>query len=111
MFAVNQDDGLDRRHAELVIRELAKFHAISFCMKYGSNDRLLDAYPYLQVASFMWMMSFMVSLFFVNSSLITTIIELNRDQVWKKYVMLHAIRYLNLNFVICGDKFSVFHIN
>ena len=49
MFAVNQDDGLDRRHAELVIRELAKFHAISFCMKYGSNDRLLDAYPYLQV--------------------------------------------------------------
>jgi hypothetical protein len=50
MFAVNQDDGLDRRHAELVIRELAKFHAISFCMKSGSNDRLLDAYPYLQVA-------------------------------------------------------------
>ena len=49
MFAVNQDDGLDRRHAELVIRELAKFHAISYCMKAGSNDRLLDAYPYLKV--------------------------------------------------------------
>ena len=49
MFAVNQDDGLDRRHAELVIRELAKFHAISYCMKAGNNHRLLDAYPYLQV--------------------------------------------------------------
>jgi hypothetical protein len=49
MFAVNQDDGLDRRHAELVIRELAKFHAISYCMKAGNNNRLLDAYPYLQV--------------------------------------------------------------
>ncbi len=32
-----------------MIRELAKFHAISYCMKGGSNDRLLDAYPYLQV--------------------------------------------------------------
>ncbi len=49
MFAVNQDDGLDRRHAELVIRELAKFHAISYCMKAGKNDSLLEAYPYLQV--------------------------------------------------------------
>jgi len=49
MFAVNQDDGLDRRHAELVIRELAKFHAISYCMKMGKNERLLEAYSYLQV--------------------------------------------------------------
>ena len=38
---------MDRRHAELVIRELAKFHAISYCMKSGSNQSLLEAYPYL----------------------------------------------------------------
>ena len=38
MYAVNQDSGLDRRHAELVVREIAKFHAISYCMKQGSND-------------------------------------------------------------------------
>ncbi len=38
MYAVGQDSGLDRRHSELVIRELAKFHAISYCMKQGSND-------------------------------------------------------------------------
>jgi hypothetical protein len=63
MFAVNQDDGLDRRHAELVIRELAKFHAISFCMKSGSNERLLDAYPYLQVASFLFVTPFSMFLF------------------------------------------------
>ena len=46
-FAIDQDSGLDRRHAELVIRELAKFHAISYCMKDGRNDNLLNAYPYL----------------------------------------------------------------
>lgn len=46
-FAQLQDDGLDRPHAELVIRELAKFHAISFCMKKGSNDWILERYPYL----------------------------------------------------------------
>lgn len=46
-FAVNQDDGLDRRHSELVIRELAKFHAISYCMKQGQNDFILEQYPYL----------------------------------------------------------------
>ena len=46
-FALEQDSGLDRRHAELVIRELAKFHAISYCMKKGSNDNLLNAYGYL----------------------------------------------------------------
>lgn len=44
---MGQDNGLDRRHAELVIRELAKFHAISYCMKKGSNDSLLNAYNYL----------------------------------------------------------------
>ena len=46
-FALDQDNGLDRRHAELVIRELAKFHAISYCMKNGSNENLLNSYPYL----------------------------------------------------------------
>ena len=46
-FAIGQDSGLNRRHAELVIRELAKFHAISYCMKKGSNDSLLNAYTYL----------------------------------------------------------------
>ena len=46
-FAVGQDEGLNRRHAELVIRELAKFHAISFCMKDGNNERILDKYKYL----------------------------------------------------------------
>ena len=46
-FAIGQDSGLNRRHAELVIRELAKFHAISYCMKKGSNDNLLNAYAYL----------------------------------------------------------------
>ena len=46
-FALEQDSGLDRRHAELVIRELAKFHAISYCMKKGDNDNLLNAYGYL----------------------------------------------------------------
>ena len=44
---MNQDSGLNRRHAELVIRELAKFHAISFCMKEGSNEFMLDKYGYL----------------------------------------------------------------
>ena len=47
MFAVGQDNGLNRRHAELVIRELAKFHAISFCMKEGSNQQMLEKYSYL----------------------------------------------------------------
>jgi len=47
MFAVGQDSGLNRRHAELVIRELAKFHAISFCMKEGSNANMLEKYAYL----------------------------------------------------------------
>ncbi|XP_040564435.1 uncharacterized protein [Lepeophtheirus salmonis] len=47
MFAFNQDSGLDRRHAELVIRELAKFHAISFCMKEGDNNKMLQNYNYL----------------------------------------------------------------
>ena len=47
MFAVGQDEGLNRRHAELVIRELAKFHAMSFCMKDGSNERILQKYKYL----------------------------------------------------------------
>ena len=46
-FALEQDSGLDRKHSELVIRELAKFHAISFCMKKGSNANMLEAYPYL----------------------------------------------------------------
>jgi len=46
-FAVGQDNGLNRRHAELVIRELAKFHAISYCMKKGSNDNMLNTYAYL----------------------------------------------------------------
>ena len=44
---MGQDEGLDRRHAELVIRELAKFHAISFCMKGGCNARMLENYKYL----------------------------------------------------------------
>lgn len=44
---MGQDKGLDRRHAELVIRELAKFHAISYCMKQGNNANLLEAYKYL----------------------------------------------------------------
>ena len=30
-----------------MIRELAKFHAISYCMKGGQNDRILDKYKYL----------------------------------------------------------------
>ena len=47
MFALDQDSGLDRAHSELVIRELAKFHAISFCMKQGSNEAILEKYPYL----------------------------------------------------------------
>jgi hypothetical protein len=34
-------------HAELVIRELAKFHAISFCMKGGNNESILEKYKYL----------------------------------------------------------------
>ena len=46
-FALEQDSGLDRKHSELVIRELAKFHAISFCMKKGSNANILENYPYL----------------------------------------------------------------
>ncbi|CAM6055219.1 unnamed protein product [Sphagnum tenellum] len=46
-FAVEQDDGLDRVHSELVIREMAKFHAISYCMKKGENDFMLERYPYL----------------------------------------------------------------
>ena len=44
---MEQDSGLDRRHAELVIRELAKFHAISYCMKNDNNENLLNAYGYL----------------------------------------------------------------
>ena len=43
-FALEQDSGLDRAHSELVIRELAKFHAISFCMKQGDNGKLLERY-------------------------------------------------------------------
>ena len=46
-FALEQDSGLDRVHSELVIRELAKFHAISFCMKAGDNKKLLERYPCL----------------------------------------------------------------
>ncbi len=53
-FASNQEEGLDRRHSELVVREMAKFHAISYCMKLkgGSsldecNAALLERYPYL----------------------------------------------------------------
>ena len=46
-FAIDQDNGLDRKHAELVIRELAKFHAISYCMKEGDNENLLKCYTYL----------------------------------------------------------------
>ena len=44
---MDQDSGLDRRHSELVIRELAKFHAISYCMKGGRNAFVTEQYPYL----------------------------------------------------------------
>ena len=47
--AIGQDNGLNRRHAELVIRELAKFHAISYCMKADDNQSVLNKYAYLQV--------------------------------------------------------------
>ena len=40
--------GLDRAHSELVIRELAKFHAITFCLKKSDNGSVLEKYPYLR---------------------------------------------------------------
>ena len=44
-YAAGKDDadhGLDRAHSELVIRELAKFHAITFCLKQGDNECMLE---------------------------------------------------------------------
>ena len=43
-YATGKDDadGLGRAHSELVIRELAKFHAITFCLKMGDNDSMLE---------------------------------------------------------------------
>ena len=43
-YAAGKDeaDGLDRAHSELVIRELAKFHAITFCLKMGDNDCMIE---------------------------------------------------------------------
>ena len=39
-----QDESINRAHVETVIREIAKLHAISFCMKHGSDKNLLEQY-------------------------------------------------------------------
>ena len=47
VFIAHGDMEINKLHVNLAIREIAKFHAISFCMKNGSNQYLIDKYRLL----------------------------------------------------------------
>ena len=45
VFITNgEDEGINKAHVEIVIREIAKLHAISYCKKDGSDSNLLKQY-------------------------------------------------------------------
>ena len=46
-FIEHGDMALNRGHVEMTIREIAKFHAITYCMKQGDDQVLLDKYSTL----------------------------------------------------------------
>ena len=46
-FIEQSDTQLNKVHVEMTIREIAKFHAITYCMKQGRDKTLLDKYTTL----------------------------------------------------------------
>ena len=48
----NRAYGLDLAHCEMIIKNLAKFHAISYAMFEGDFERILTAYPFLEERMF-----------------------------------------------------------
>lgn len=48
----NRKVGLDFDHCTLVIKSIARFHAISYGMFQGDFDKIIEKYPYLEEAMF-----------------------------------------------------------
>ena len=48
----NRVHGLDLAHCEMIIKNLAKFHAISYAMFEGDFERILTTYPFLEERMF-----------------------------------------------------------
>ena len=48
VFISQGDISSNKLHVDLVVREIAKFHAISFCMSSGDCEVLKERYPVLR---------------------------------------------------------------
>jgi len=49
----NRHSGLDLNHTSIVLKNLAKYHAISFAMFNGDYDKIMEKYPFLEEKMFL----------------------------------------------------------